>query len=141
MRRLSEHAKTLREAGALLLAAGLLALVAAWALGPLPTVGEEAGEITLASALHREPPPLWIDARPAPEYEADHVPGARLLNPENWPQAVPGVLTAWAQGQCAVVYCGTPGSQASREVAERLRAFQLGPVFVLQGGWKAWSHH
>jgi len=141
MRRSSDHGKTLREAGALLLTAGLLALVAACVSGPLPTVGEEAGEITLDAALHRQPPPLWIDARPAPEYEAGHVPGALLLNPENWPQAVPGVLDAWAPGQCAVVYCGTPGGEASREVAERLRAFQLGPVFVLQGGWKAWSRH
>ncbi len=130
----------LREAGGLLLAAALLALAAAWVLGPIESAKAEAGEITLADALHLQPPPLWIDARSPAEYEAGHVPGARLLNPENWPRNVPGVLEAWEPGRCTVVYCATPGGQASQEVAERLRAFQLGPVFVLHGGWKAWSH-
>lgn len=139
MRRSSDPTRTLREAGGLLLAAGLLALAAAWRLGPIENTEAPAGEITLAAALRRQPPPLWIDARAAAEYEADHMPNARLLNPENWSQSVPGVLEAWEPGRCAVVYCGTPGGQASREVAERLRAFQLGPVFVLHGGWKAWS--
>jgi rhodanese-related sulfurtransferase len=141
MPRSSKHGKALREAGGLLLAAGLLALMAAWVFGPPQNTGESTNEITIDAALHREPPPLWIDARTAPEYEGGHVPGARLLNPENWSESVPGVLQAWEPGRCAVVYCGTPGGQASREVAERLRAFQLGPVFVLQGGWKAWNRH
>lgn len=131
--------RTLREAGGLLLAAALLALAAAWERGPLQSVGEIAQEITLTEALHRQPPPLWIDARSTAEYDAGHAPGARLLNPENWEQSVPGVLEAWEPGRCAVVYCGTPGGEASREVAERLRTFQLGPVFVLQGGWTAWN--
>ena len=142
MHRSSDRSRTLREASGLLLAAGLLALVAAWETGPLLRNAEaEKGEITLDAALHRQPPPLWIDARAAAEYDEGHVPGACLLNPENWSQSVPRVLEAWEPGRCAVVYCGTPGGQASREVAERLRAFQLGPVYVLHGGWKAWSRH
>ena len=130
----------LREAGGLLLAAALLALAAAWKFGPLQRDAETAEEIALPAALERQPPPLWIDARTAAEYEAGHAPGARLLNTENWDASVPGVLEAWEPGRCAVVYCATPGRQASREIAERLRAFQLGPGFVLQGGWEAWTH-
>jgi len=53
---------------------------------------------------------------------------------------VPKVLEAWEPDQTAIVYCSSPGAQASREVAERLRDFKLGSVFVLHGGWKAWKN-
>ena len=99
----------------------------------------EEGEITLADALHREPPPLWIDARSEVEYRADHLPGALLLNAENWEALVQKVLEMWEPDRAAVVYCGSPDAHSSREVAERLRDFKLGPVFVLQGGWQAWK--
>lgn len=131
--------RALREAAGLLLAAGVLALATAWKFGPLQNTENAAEEIPLSSALNRQPPPLWIDARTDAEYAAGHAPGAHLLNPTNWESAVPGVLQAWEPGRCAVVYCGTPGNQASREISERLRAFHLGPVFILQGGWQAWA--
>jgi len=125
----------LKQAGVLLLAAGLLAVVAGLSI-PLEERAE--GEIGLAAAL-RLKPVIWIDARSVADYDAEHVPGALLLNEENWSSLVPKVLESWDSGCTAVVYCSSPGTQASREVAERLRDFKLGPVFVLQGGWIAWK--
>ena len=126
----------LRQAGVLLLAAGLAAAVAAFSI-PLRETGE--GEISLDTALKCQPQPLWIDARSEAEYRSGHIPGALLLNAESWEPLVPKVLEAWEPERTAIVYCASPGAQASREVAERLRDFKLGPVFVLQGGWKAWK--
>ena len=127
----------LKQAGVLLLAAGLAATVAAFWM-PLKEMDE--GEITLAAALAHQPPPLlWIDARSEAEYRNEHVPGALRLVAESWEQLAPRVLEAWEPDRTAIVYCASPGAQASREVAGRLRDFKLGPVFVLQGGWKAWK--
>lgn len=138
MARLAQTKTVLMQAAILLLGAGL------WA-GAVATFSNhlddpQTGEIVLTAALHRQPPPLWIDARTAAEYRNEHIPGAILLNTENWEQSAPKVLEQWEPGQTAVVYCNSQGAQASREVAERLRDFKLGPVFVLQGGWKAWEH-
>ena len=124
------------QAGVLMLVAGFAAVVAALAI-PLKEINE--GEIALAAALVRQPEPLWIDARPEAEYRNEHIPGALLLNTENWEHLLPNVLEAWEPDRTAIVYCASQGAQASREVAERLRDFKLGPVFVLQGGWKSWK--
>ena len=124
----------LSQAAILLLLAGGFALAAA-CLIPL----KEQGVIALAAALRQQPPPLWIDARPAAEFEGEHIPGALWLDAENWTEQIPRVLEAWEPGRVAVVYCNTPLAQASREVAERLREFKLGTVYVLHGGWKAWK--
>jgi len=127
----------LKQAGILMLAAGLAALVAVWAI-PWKDTAQE-GDITLAAALKLQPPPLWIDARPAAEYHNEHIPGALSLNEEGYDQLVPKVLEQWEPDRTAVVYCDSPAARDSREVAERLRDFKLGPVFVLQGGWQAWK--
>ena len=52
-----------------------------------------------------------------------------------WPQ----FLAAWSPEKKVVVYCGSEGCNASREVARRLRKeAQLPNVFVLEGGWDEW---
>ena len=130
----------LRQAGVLLLAAGLAATLAALSISLNGPDALQEGEITLDAALAHQPPPLWIDARSEAEYRDEHIPGALLLNPEHWEALVAKALEAWEPDRTAIVYCSAPAAQASREVAERLRACQLGPVFVLHGGWNAWKH-
>ena len=129
----------LRQAGALLVAAALAAGVAALVIPKDRPAPPDEGEIALSTALQRQPSPLWIDARSDGEYRVEHVPGALPLNAENWESLVPKVLEAWEPGRAAIVYCNSAGAQASREVAERLRDFKLGAVFILHGGWKAWK--
>ncbi|MCX6967903.1 MAG: rhodanese-like domain-containing protein [Verrucomicrobia bacterium] len=123
----------------LLLSAGIAGSVAALSISLERPDALREGEIRLADAIMRQPPPLWIDARSEAEYRKEHLPGALLLNPEGWDALVPKALDAWEPDRIAVVYCNAPGAQASREVAARLRDFQLGPVFVLHGGWNAWK--
>lgn len=130
--------KALRQAALLLLAAGVAAAMSA-AYHGLPKTSEEQNEIALEEALKQHPLPLWIDARPTGAFETEHIPEALALNAEDWNRLLPTVLEQWEPGRSAVVYCDSPGQAESREVAERLREFNLGRVWILQGGWKAWK--
>lgn len=134
----------LKQAGILLFASGVAALISAFAiyngkLAEMQAGPQPEGEIMLAAVMRLTTPPLWIDARAEEEYQSQHIPEALLLNLENWSQNMPVILEKWEPGRTVVVYCNSPGQQSSREVAERLRDFKLGPVFVLHGGWETWT--
>ena len=82
---------------------------------------------------------MWVDARPAEEFEHDHIPCAILLNEDRWNELLPQFLAVWSPGKKIVVYCSAQSCDLAREVAERLRKeAQLPDVFVLEGGWEAW---
>ena len=82
---------------------------------------------------------LWVDARSETEYAAGHIPGAFMLNLDQWNQLLPSLLQVWEPDKMVVVYCSSLSCQASQEVAEKLREeVGLQSVFVLQGGWEAW---
>jgi rhodanese-related sulfurtransferase len=107
-----------------------------------PSWSEEtlaSGEETLQTALGWGEKVFWVDARSLDEYDADHVPGAILLNLENWDQLFPKFLDQWNPDKNIVVYCGAASCELSREVAERLRKNNIPSVFVLKGGWEAWK--
>ncbi len=83
---------------------------------------------------------MWIDARPADEFGHGHIPGAVLLNTDEWDRLLGPALTSWRPGRRLVVYCSKLTCGASREVARRLREEAgLKNVFVLSGGWEAWQ--
>ncbi len=82
---------------------------------------------------------IWVDARPAEEFEQDHIPGAFSLNEDRWNELLPQFLGQWSPEKKVVVYCNEQSCNASREVAKRLRdEAQLKNVFVLDGGWESW---
>jgi len=129
-----------KQAGVLVLAAGALAAMSGlWNPPRSWPEPDPEGVISLAAALGRKPPVLWIDVRSAAEFDQAHIPGALLLNEEQWDSLLPKVLEQWEPGQPSVIYCRSQGCQESQEVAERLREMQLGPVFVLNGGWETWK--
>jgi rhodanese-related sulfurtransferase len=102
-----------------------------------PVAGSEM--VTVAQARSWGDNAIWIDARPAEEFEQKHVPGAVSLNEDRWNELLPQVLTAWSPEKRVVVYCSSESCGASREVARRLREEAgLKNVFVLEGGWEAW---
>ena len=130
---------TLRQAAILLLVAFLPAVATVVTVRPAwraDTLRE--GEIALDTALRTEGA-LWIDARSDAAFALDHVPNALLLNEDRWNDLLPTVLQEWQPGQTAIVYCSSAGCEAGHEVAVRLRGFNLGPVYVLKGGWEAWK--
>lgn len=119
--------------------AGIFAVAAALLTHPQWKDAPCEGDIALAEALQRQPPPLWIDASPAASFAAWHAPGALPLAPDRWAAQLPAVLQRWEPGQTAVVYCNSRACQASHDVAKRLDEFKLGPIYVLKGGAGAWQ--
>jgi rhodanese-related sulfurtransferase len=97
------------------------------------------GEERLPTVLAWGESVLWVDARSADEYEAEHVPGAISLNLESWDELLPKFLDQWSPEKKVVVYCSAATCELSREVAERLRKSGITSVFVLKGGWEAWK--
>ena len=101
--------------------------------------------VTVDQALSWSDNVTWVDARPAEEFEHDHIPGAILLNEDSWNDLLPQFLQQWSPEKRVVVYCSAQRCNAAAEVARRLREeAQLkdnegkNSVFVLEGGWEEW---
>jgi rhodanese-related sulfurtransferase len=112
--------------------------------------------VTVAQARSWGSEAIWIDARPDDQFASEHVPGALQLNEDRWNELLPQMLAAYSPEKRVVVYCGSEGCGASREIARKLRdeaqslanspdvtMSNLGKalkknVFVLEGGWETW---
>ncbi|PYI92252.1 MAG: hypothetical protein DME97_10990 [Verrucomicrobia bacterium] len=84
---------------------------------------------------------LWVDARPAEEFERDHIPGAVLLNEDRWSELLPQFLaTQWSPEKKIVVYCSAESCNLAEDVARRLKEEAKLPneIRILKGGWEAW---
>lgn len=97
-------------------------------------------EVEISEVAHWSPPVLWLDARTAEAFQSRHVPGAILLNEDEWDRYLPGFLEVWQPETKVIVYCDSAACDASQAVALRLRReLQLTKVHVLKGGWSAWQ--
>jgi rhodanese-related sulfurtransferase len=133
-----------RQALAIFLVALVLAGLTAAIHPKRPPFADRAsspGEISLQDVQNWKEAVLWVDARPESEYEAEHIPGAVSLNPDNWSERLPHFLDEWRPAQKTVVYCSAASCDTSREVADRLRRSGVDPVYYLRGGWEAWKAH
>ncbi len=133
----------LRQAAVLLSIALLPALLSAawhrdvWQGSPAPALSP--GEVSPATVALWPESPLWVDARTRARHEEGHIPGAILLDEEEWSALLPGLLARWQPRARVVVYCDSAQCRASAAVARRLREdVGLPDVFVLHGGWEAW---
>lgn len=97
------------------------------------------GRLAVAEVAAKYPDALWIDARPATDFAAGHVPDALHLSEDDWEAGFAVVAEKWDGARALVVYCGGEECHASDAVARRLR-HELGTenVHVLSGGWPAW---
>lgn len=85
---------------------------------------------------------VWIDARSRANYEAGHLPGAILLNPEEWGELLFNNQDSFQSllDRPVIVYCDGDACSRSAEVAQRLRELMgLDPVYILQGEWRELS--
>ena len=135
-------ATPLRQAMILFSSAALLACLAGIfhpKRPPWDISAPASGEVLLQTALAWDGRALWIDARSEADFQKGHVPGALLLNEDDWDGLLGPFFKAWTPDKMIVVYCSSLQCQASKEVAERLRTeARLKNVYVLKGGWEAW---
>ncbi len=85
---------------------------------------------------------LWVDARKSEKFAEGHMPGAILLNKEDWETLIAKhiEIIGTARGRPIVVYCDGNRCMRSSEIAERLRqAVGLKPVYILKGDWRKWG--
>ncbi len=86
---------------------------------------------------------VWVDARPRAEWVKSGVPGSLLwnLDPAEDMQAFEAAAAVGiASSPRVIVYCSDENCGVSRQVAQRIRALDLGAqVSVLRGGWRALS--
>lgn len=96
-------------------------------------------DLSRANELIAAGPVVWIDARPRPAFEQGHVPGALLLNTEEWGDLMFENQDALRAGfeHPVIVYCDGSGCERSADIAQRLRELLgLDPVYVLKGPWQ-----
>lgn len=86
---------------------------------------------------------LWVDARSRADWEKNGVPGSLLWNldpSENMQTFEADAAVRIVANPRVVVYCSDENCGVSRQIAERIRALDLGAeVSVLRGGWRALS--
>lgn len=99
-------------------------------------------EICLQSIPH-DAEIVWVDARSRADWLKNGVPGSVLwnLDPAEDMQAFEAEAAARiAVTPRVVVYCGDENCGVSRQIAQRIRALDMGAeVSVLRGGWRALS--
>ncbi len=133
--------RALRQTAILLAVALLPAIVSgALQLGWAAAEPLAPGEVRSATVHEWGEKVQWVDARPRDKFEAGHLPGALLLNEDEWTKLVPAFLDAWDPDRPVVVYCDGGSCEASHAVARRLREeLKLGEIYVLKGGLAEWS--
>lgn len=99
----------------------------------------EEGAWSIDDALAADSPILWIDARSEEEYFTGHIPGAILVNEDDWESGLGRLFEVWEPEQVLVVYCGAEACMSSRVVMRRLREdLQEDKIYYLEGGWSVW---
>ena len=86
---------------------------------------------------------IWLDARPRDQFVTGHIPGALILNEQEFDQQLLEILdTLQTAAKPVVIYCGGQKCEASRHVREKLMSVvALDECYVLKGGWPAWQEH
>ena len=131
--------RMLREATLLALIAAVPATVTGfWQLRTRDEKPLGPGEITAGEGRQMGEQALWVDARSRKKFEQVSVPGAVLLNQEEWDAQVSKFLDAWDPEKTIIVF-GDRGTDAGEEIAHRLQEeLKIDKVRVLHGGYEEW---
>jgi rhodanese-related sulfurtransferase len=75
---------------------------------------------------------LWIDTGSRAEYSESHIPGAMILNEDEWNNQIESVINRWTPQTRIVVYCHQ--DCRSYHVAQRLREYGLENIYIIIPG-------
>jgi rhodanese-related sulfurtransferase len=88
--------------------------------------------------LLTNPDVLFIDARPAREYELGHIGQAINIYTPEFEQNI-GRVIGLPREKPIVAYCGGGACELSHELADNLVKMGFSRVFVYVGGWNEWK--
>lgn len=103
---------------------------AAAASGGVPIVRPEEAQQGIG-----KPNILFVDIRPADQYQQGHIPGALSLPYAEVAQRV----TELPRDKSLVVYCDCRNDNDAANLASRLRPLGYADLWVLRGGWQGWK--
>jgi rhodanese-related sulfurtransferase len=72
---------------------------------------------------------LWIDTGSRTEYNKSHIPGAIILNEDEWNSQIESVINQWTPRARIVVYCHH--GCRSYQIAQRLREYGLKNIYII----------
>jgi rhodanese-related sulfurtransferase len=82
---------------------------------------------------------LFIDARPADEFNELHVPKSLNITPDMVEAGVAEKVASLARDREIVVYCGQVSCDLALKVAEKLQSLGFTRVTAFIGGFRAWD--
>jgi rhodanese-related sulfurtransferase len=82
---------------------------------------------------------LFIDARPADEFNELHVPKSLNITPDQVSAGVAEKVAGLARDREIVVYCGQVSCDLALKVAEKLQSLGFSRVTAYIGGFRAWD--
>jgi rhodanese-related sulfurtransferase len=105
---------------------------------PCDVASLKLGEICLATVVEKwRGDVLWVDARSKQEWQRDGVPGSVWISHENFDESLGNAATQMLEGKPVIVYCSAVGCDTSKEVANRIKSFQIASeLHALHGGWQ-----
>jgi len=101
--------------------------------------GVKTVNLAQAYARFQQGQALFIDARPADEFNELHVPKALNLTPDMLEAGGAEPVAGLAKDQEIVVYCGQVSCDLALKVAEKLQAMGFTRVTAYIGGFRAWD--
>jgi len=81
---------------------------------------------------------VFVDARPASQFEAGHIPGARSLPVYQTDDYLLSFLSAVRPDIPVIIYCSSITCEDSRILAEELSAMGYSDIRIFAGGMAAW---
>ena len=119
-----------------------IALKQNWQAGQIPAnAAYHMISINQAAALYRTGKAVFIDARPAAEYQAGHIKGAVSLPFEQAETVFITVVQKIPENATIITYCDGPACDLSRDLAKFLAQIGFVNVDVLLNGWTLWNEH
>lgn len=80
-----------------------------------------------------------IDARGAEKYAEAHIKGAVNFYGGEVESRIPDILSSVPRDRVILIYCDGGECELSHHVAEILKSFGYGPMFIYTGGWAEWT--
>jgi rhodanese-related sulfurtransferase len=94
-----------------------------------------------AESLWHDSSTIFIDVRPASDYDFGHIAGAVHLPEPEFEQRFPNLKPRLEGAQAIVVYCKSPDCGLSLWAAIRLRNEGLMQTRIFPGGWNEWYNN